>query len=133
MFLKIPPIQRSPLAAREHMVENWTSWVSAWNTNLTTLVQTFTHKHPDSIAFVFDTYKLFHDVMEDPCSFEATCEFKDVTTACVWYAWGTDEWNSWNENCTYRIDEYLWMNPIHPTTRMHNLTSLLMAEALMEG
>ncbi|EME45765.1 carbohydrate esterase family 16 protein [Dothistroma septosporum NZE10] len=130
MFLSVPPIDKAPLAAHENMTDNWRHWVNAWNKNLTTLVSDLTHAHSDTMAFVFDTHSLYNDVLEDPCSFEATCAFKDTTTACVWYAWGTDEWDSKNENCTYRVDQYLWMNPIHPTTRMHNLTALQMAKAL---
>lgn len=131
MFINIPPIERSPLAVKENMIEQWGGWVSAWNANLTTLASDLTLTHPDTTAFVFDINSLFNAVIEDPCSHPETCEFKDTTTFCSMYAFGTAEWNTKLPECEYRVDQMLWMNDIHPTTRMHNLTALAMTQALM--
>jgi len=131
MLMNIPPIESSPLAETEERVDDWSRWVEEWNKDVLGLAANITVDYPDTTVFMFDTYKLFTAVMTDPCSHTETCAFRDTTTFCGAYAFGTDDWNSKSEECEYRVDEYLWMNDIHPTARMHNLTAKAMAEAMM--
>lgn len=114
------------------MIESWTTWVSTWNANLTALASNFCAAYPDATTFLFDTYQLFNDVIDDPCSHPETCEFKDTTTSCDMYAFGTPDFDTKLPECEYRVDEYLWMNDINPSTRMYNLTARAIFDALLE-
>ncbi|CAK4034549.1 carbohydrate esterase family 16 [Lecanosticta acicola] len=123
LFLNIPPIDRSPLAPRMDLVREWKQWVSEWNTNLTSLTTNFTETYPDATGVVFDTFEMFNDMIDYPCTFEQSCGFEDVNTFCNYYVFGAKEWNHKDPHCDKSIDKYLWMNDLHPTTPVFNVTA----------
>jgi hypothetical protein len=44
---------------------------------------------------------------------------------------GTPTWYTKDASCDYPVDEYLWLNSLHPTFPMHNATAAGIA-ALLE-
>ena len=36
---------------------------------------------------------------------------------------GTPTWYTFYENCTYPVDDYFWLNSLHPTFPMMNVTA----------
>lgn len=124
LFLNVPPLERSPLAPRINEEWQWKIWVSEWNANLTSLAINFASLHPDTTAVVFDTFSMFNDMIDEPCNFEASCTFQDVSTFCAYYVFGAPTWNyTDSEHCEMGIDKYLWMNDLHPTTPVFNVTA----------
>lgn len=130
LFINAPPIERSPLAPRIYAVSEWKSWVAAWNRNLTSLASAFTQKHSDATAIVFDTFAIFNDMIDNPCTFEQSCGFKEVNRFCDYYAFGADEEHSNDPHCDFSINEYLWMNDIHPTTQVFSVMAQEIVRAL---
>lgn len=82
MFMNIPPIERAPLAEVIDTYDDWHRWVAGWNTNLTDLAWNLTRTYPDATVFLFDTFKLYDDVMNDPCLFPESCGFEVTTKFC---------------------------------------------------
>ncbi|QIW99443.1 hypothetical protein AMS68_004961 [Peltaster fructicola] len=130
MFMNIPPIERAPLAEIIDTYDDWHLWVAGWNANLTSLVYNFRAHHPDATVFLFDTFKLYDDVMNEPCLFPESCGFEVTTKFCPTYAFGAPSLTYLDPKCPHSIDKYFWMNDLHPTTRTHNMTAHAIAQAL---
>jgi len=43
---------------------------------------------------------------------------------------GTPEWDTFDENCTYPVNEYFWLNSLHPTYPIHDVVAEGVAELL---
>ena len=46
---------------------------------------------------------------------------KDV--ALTWDCSGTPTWYTLDANCTYPVNEWFWLNNLHPTFPIHNATA----------
>jgi phospholipase/lecithinase/hemolysin len=120
LFLNVPPVDRSPLTTAQGAnasaleakdIAYFNSQVSVLATNLTT-----THK--DATAFVFDTNTLFTQVLDDPQRFPETALYKNTTNYCVGYENGTPTEDYFNATCGIPVNEYFWLNSLHPTYPM---------------
>ena len=120
LFLNVPPVDRSPLTTAQGAnasaleakdIAYFNSQVSVLATNLTT-----THK--DATAFVFDTNALFTQVLDDPQRFPETALYKNTTNYCVGYENGTPTEDYFNATCGIPVNEYFWLNSLHPTYPM---------------
>jgi hypothetical protein len=43
---------------------------------------------------------------------------------------GTPDWYTKDAGCEYPVNEYLWLNTLHPTFPVHNATAASIAELL---
>ena len=120
LFLNVPPVDRSPLTTAQGAnasaleakdIAYFNSQVSVLATNLTT-----THK--DATAFVFDTNTLFTQALDDPQRFPETALYKNTTNYCVGYENGTPTEDYFNATCGIPVNEYFWLNSLHPTYPM---------------
>lgn len=46
---------------------------------------------------------------------------------------GTPSWYTFDSECGVPVDEYFWLNTLHPTFRVHNVTAQKIAEMLEDG
>ncbi|KAF2485855.1 hypothetical protein BDY17DRAFT_338602 [Neohortaea acidophila] len=133
LFINVPPVERAPTvtikgAAEVHAhaeaIVQWNRDVSALTTNLTTT-------YPDVTTFLFDANSLFNQVMDEPCSYEETCALEDTSASCEQYIRNNPAtWYSKDPACRYAVDHYFWLNMLHPTFRIHNVTAKLIAQQL---
>ncbi|KAK5131701.1 hypothetical protein LTR08_000755 [Meristemomyces frigidus] len=132
LFLNVPPVDRSPLSvaagAAAQAIE--ARDIAAWNANVTRLAANLSSTYADATTFVFDTNAAFTQVLDDPCSHPETCPYKNTTDYCPAYANGTPSWYTLNATCIYPVDEYFWLNTLHPTFRMMNVTAQEIAAQL---
>ncbi|CAK3950086.1 carbohydrate esterase family 16 [Lecanosticta acicola] len=132
LFLNVPPIDRSPSTitngASSPSIQR--TDISEWNRNVSRIASNLSSTYQDATTFVFDTNKLFNQVLDDPCSYEATCAYKDTSDYCASYENGTPSWYTKYDNCTFAVDEYFWLNDLHPTFRVHNITAEEIARRL---
>lgn len=135
LFLNVPPVNRSPLTtAQGASAESLEAAdIADWNSRLYKLAQNLTDAYHDVTAFYFDTNRVFTEVLDDPCSFAQTCPYKNTTDYCAAYENGTPSWYSFNATCGIPVDEYFWLNSLHPTFRMHNVTAMEIARELEIG
>lgn len=140
--MNIPPVDRSPNgfdhSKADQSIE--AAYIGAFNFRLGALVYNLGLRHPDTTSFVFDTNFLFTRALNDPAQFEETRAYKNVTSYCGAYAlWaasghtegpslgatvvssdGTSVLTYFDSACGVSVNEYFWLNDLHPTYPMHN-------------
>lgn len=134
LFLNVPPVQLAPLTLSKddggYAVETEGKVIGDWNARVTKLSKAFKKRHADANLFVHDTYKVFDDVIKNPKAWEQTSGLKNVTGFCKAYANGTPTWTTKDPSCQYAVNEYLWLNDLHPTYPVHNATAASVAQFL---
>ena len=135
LFLNVPPVNRAPLTSAQgaSVQALEAADIKDWNKRLIQLGNNLTNIYSDATVFQFDTNKIFAQVLDDPCSHPQTCPYKNTTDYCVAYENGTPSWYTFNATCGVPVDEYFWLNSLHPTFRMHNATAEAIAEELSCG
>lgn len=106
--------------------------VSDWNSRLLSLANNLTLAHPDVTFFHFDTHALFNEVMDDPKSYPETALYKNTTNDCGEYK-NLGKKDDFNEKCGIRLEKYLWHDPLHPTTAVHDAIAVQIAQMLEAG
>jgi phospholipase/lecithinase/hemolysin len=121
LFLNVPPVNYSPLTMTAGLSAQSleAAAIAEWNHRLSSLSKSLTKKHNDATSFVFNTHKIFSRVIEHPCAYPQTCPYKNTTAYCTAYQNGTPTPTSFDPECGIPVDEYLWLNSLHPTFRMH--------------
>lgn len=135
LFLNVPPVNRAPLTTAQGVAAEQleAADIADWNSRVAKLANNLTHTYSDATAFLFDTNAIFDQVLDDPCSHPQTCPYKNTTDYCVAYENGTPSWYTFNATCGIPVDEYFWLNTLHPTFRMHNATAQAVAKELSSG
>lgn len=135
LFINVPPVNRAPLttAEGEWAIETEAADIAEFNSRITAMAANLTETHGDTKTFVFDSNALFDKVLGNPCSYYQTCPIKNTTSYCAAYENGTLSWDTYIESCGVPVDEYFWLNTLHPTTRVHNVTAQQIAEQLEDS
>lgn len=140
--MNVPPVDRSPgtleLSSSDQAQE--AAYIGTYNFRLGALVYNVAVRHTGTTSFLFDTNFLFTRVLDDPGQFEETAGYKNTTGYCEAYAeWvlsgytngpsleaeltfpsGTPTLTYFDPSCGVSVDEYFWLNTLHPTYPMHN-------------
>jgi len=132
LFLNVPPVDKSPLTkdAGTTAVHQEATEIKAWNERLLAMASNFTTTYSDASAFVFDTNRVFDKILANPRSFVQTRDLKNLTDYCVDYENGTTAENTFVAECIYPVNEYFWLNSLHPTYSVHNATALELSKML---
>ncbi|KAK5108872.1 hypothetical protein LTR62_007762 [Meristemomyces frigidus] len=132
LFLNVPPVDRSPLTAAQGRTSQKleAGIISAYNANITAMAANLSSTYADATTFVFNTHRIFTQVLNDPCSHPETCVYKNTTDYCDDYENGTESWYTFVPECGVPVDEYFWLNSLHPTFRMMNVTAKAIAKQL---
>ena len=125
LFLNVPPVNRAPLTTAQGSSAETSEadYIEAFNVNITLMAANLSLTYSDATTFVFDTNNIFNQVLDFPCAYPETCPYLNTTEYCYWYENGTTSWYSFNKKCGIPVDEYFWLNTLHPTFRMHNATA----------
>jgi len=138
----VPPIDRSPGTIEQGPADQAAeaTYIGRLNFRLGALVYNLGLRHPDTTSFLFDTNLLYTRVLNDPEQFMETADLKNTTSYCQAYAdwaassnssepsWQTESINPsstqtltyFDPTCGVPIDEYFWLNRLHPTYPVHN-------------
>lgn len=137
LFLNVPPVNRSPLTtaqgANASALE--ATDIAYFNSQIQVLASNLTTAHADATTFVFDTNTLFNEVLDDPQRFPETALYRNTTTYCAAYANGTPTEDYFNATCGIPVNQYFWLNSLHPTYPMmdrlaNNITQELRGEKM---
>ncbi|KAF2091906.1 carbohydrate esterase family 16 protein [Saccharata proteae CBS 121410] len=132
LFLNVPPVQCSPgtvvLGASDVQLE--ADAIKDWNFRLEILAAELNMKHSDATIFRYDTYSLFNEVLENPSTYPATSIYKNTTGYCVGYENGTPAIDTFYTECDIPVNEYFWLNSLHPTYPMQDVLASQVAELL---
>lgn len=134
LFMQVPPFDRSPLVVGhgEKAVTEEGALIREFNANITRMAANLSSTYRDVSAFVFDTHRVYSQVLDNPCSHPESCAIKNTTEYCEQYIKGTAEWTSFNRQCSIPVDQYFWLNPLHPTFRIQNVTAKVVAKQLSD-
>ncbi|KAF2193797.1 carbohydrate esterase family 16 protein [Zopfia rhizophila CBS 207.26] len=133
LFLNVPPVHISPLGLSQgnQSVEAEGVAIADWNKRVGKLSQKLKSKHEDvGEVFVHDTYQVYWDAIKDPKSFAQTSGLKNTTGYCEAYQNGTPTWYTLIESCGIPVNEYFWLNNLHPTFPIHNATAASVVQYL---
>jgi len=135
LFLNVPPVDRSPLTQAEGAAAAAleAADLAAFNTDVVNMATALKKTHTDANVFTFDTNSLFTKVLNNPASFPQTSIYKNTTNFCVAYENGTPAENTFDASCGIPVNEYFWLNSLHPTYPMHNVLAQEVALALTSG
>ncbi|KAF1911125.1 hypothetical protein BDU57DRAFT_462341 [Ampelomyces quisqualis] len=134
LLLNVPPVNLSPLITSQpdngYATEYEGRVISDWNKRVVAMTAQLKAKHSDVTTFVHDTNALYLDVIKDPRVYEQTKGLKNVTAFCKAYANGAPTWYTKDPTCQYAVNEYLWLNDLHPTFPVHNATAASIVKLL---
>jgi len=134
-FLNVPPVDRSPLTTADSVLDQSTEHVdiSKWNNDLINMAQSLKTDNPDVNVFTIDTNKYFTEVLNNPASFPQTALYKNTTAYCDAYENGTPTPDFFNATCGIPVNQYFWLNSLHPTYPMHDVLAQQVALQLTAG
>ena len=126
----VPPINRG-LYKVEPDISIEGNVINDFNYRLTELFKEFTSAHDDISAFLFDLNSLISQVLDDPTRYPQTANLKDTTGSCKAYeSKEVPSINFKDPSCDYAVDEYFWLNVMHPTYPAHEVHAAQVALAL---
>ena len=134
LILDVPPIYKAHPTASYASFE--ASAVLNFNMQLNATVLHFRSKHSDVTLFAFSTHRLWSEVLEAPGVFEATRQLARLEQPCPAYmklpANVVPDYMV--EECDVSVDEYFWLNGLHATYAVHNLTAeMVVRDCFGEG
>ncbi|KAL8933777.1 MAG: hypothetical protein Q9211_005587 [Gyalolechia sp. 1 TL-2023] len=125
----VPPIDRQPPVYERDQIPQAHD-VNDFNYRMTELFASFI-KDKDVSVLLFNTNKLFSLVIDDPSVFPQTAIYKDTQGVCEAYGHGdVPSMDFFNSTCEYPVNEYLWLNNLHPTYPVHEALAAQVAIAL---
>jgi phospholipase/lecithinase/hemolysin len=121
--------------------------IGVWNDKLANMTAAFNARHGNKTkTFVHDTHGVFEAALKDPKVFSQTAGLKNTTTWCKAYEKcilpqivveslltersGAPTWYTKDPSCAYPVNEYFWLNNLHPTFPIHNATAASIVQLL---
>jgi phospholipase/lecithinase/hemolysin len=135
LFLNVPPVDRSPLTASSgpsaQALE--ASRITLFNSGVTKLARNLAHENKQNNVFLYDAHTLFEEALDNPQHFPQTALYRNTTDFCFDYENGTVAMDTFNASCGYPVNQYFWLNSLHPTYPMHDLLASKVAMELKAG
>ncbi|KAJ8133081.1 hypothetical protein O1611_g537 [Lasiodiplodia mahajangana] len=134
VFINVPPLDRTPLIIPQgaSAVSLSKADVAAWNQKVVDYANTLKGKG-DTNVWVYDSNKSFGEVIDNPASHAETAGLKNTTGYCVAYQNGTPAQNTLDPSCGVPVNQYFWLNNLHPTSAIHEVVAKGVADLLTTG
>jgi len=135
LFINVPPVDRAPLtvASGSDAQSLEASRITLFNSGVAKIASNLSHQDRHNTVFLYDAHTLFEEVLDDPQQFPQTALYHNTTDFCFDYENGTAAMDTFNASCGYPVNEYFWLNSLHPTYPMHDLLASKVAEELEGG
>ncbi|KAJ4393271.1 hypothetical protein N0V93_002479 [Gnomoniopsis smithogilvyi] len=136
VLLNVPSIDRSPLmnarGSEEQRIQR--EDLADFNGLILKMARDFKKEVAnEGNIWVYDSNTDFSRAMEDPKSFPQTSLLKNTTDSCDAYGpVGTPEQDTFYDVCGVPVNEYFWLNALHPTYPIHEAVAAQIAK-LLEG
>jgi phospholipase/lecithinase/hemolysin len=126
LFLNVPPISRAPTTTQKGNNASVLEELDTkdFNHHVAAMARRFAHTHRDTTVFHFNTHSTFAAVLDDPAVFTQTAMYKNTTDYCTAYQDGTPAEDTFYPNCSIPVNQYFWLNNIHPTYPMHDAMAM---------
>ncbi|KAL2882742.1 hypothetical protein SGCOL_001953 [Colletotrichum sp. CLE4] len=134
VWLTTPPVDRTPMLLAENAdaqklckddVADFNGRINAMAKNVTTW--------EGANSWVVDANGVFNGVLDNVAKFDSTKGYKNTTGYCDAYKDGTTAQDTLIDSCTYPVNEYFWLNTLHPTYPIHDAVAETVASALEAG
>ncbi|KAI0535067.1 GDSL lipase/esterase [Xylaria digitata] len=130
-ILNLPPYWLSP-SVQEYRNATYTELAKnrtlLWNKELTNHFTTWQRAHSVN-ARIVDTFTLWLNMTENPQDYGMS----QVTTDCTAYIggpWAVGNLDFWDSSCPAPVQEYLWLDWVHPTFTVHQHVANLIIETM---
>jgi len=135
LFINVPPVNRSPLMLAQSTASQASEKadLAVWNGMVVSMAKAVKNAFPDTNIFTVDSNSLFTEVLDNPASFPQTAHYKNTTAYCVAYENGTPAVDTFNATCGVPVNEYFWLNSLHPTYPMHDVLAQNIGKRLAAG
>lgn len=128
----VPPIDRGPYVTQPDATIE-ASDINDFNYRMRVLFNSFNSTHKDVSVLLFNTNKLFSEAIDNPKVWPQTAIYKNTTGSCKAYETGdVPSMDYYNSTCQYPVNEYLWLNGLHPTYPIHEAMAAQVAIALKQ-
>lgn len=114
LFMTVPPTYSSPLFFGRWTLRNA---IKDYNQQLRSNAIVFQREHPDAVVLFYDAHKTFGRILDNAWQ-EG---FKNTTEACPAYMRGTPSLTTLYKECVNPVNEYIWLDKLHPTAGVHQL------------
>ncbi|KAL8755067.1 MAG: hypothetical protein Q9184_004911, partial [Pyrenodesmia sp. 2 TL-2023] len=126
----VPPIDRGPYVNDEDKEVECPA-VNDFNYRMVVLFDGFTKAHDDISVLLFNTNMLFSKTINHPSTYPQTAIYKNTTGSCKAYESGeVPSMDYFDKTCQYPVNEYFWLNGLHPTYPVHEALAAQLAIAL---
>lgn len=134
VFLNVPPTDRSPLilGQGDWAVTTLRADIEDFNGKVSEMAKKLKERNGTNV-WVYDANKVFGQVLDDPSSHAQTAGYKNVTGYCPAYENGTPAQNTFVESCGVPVNQYFWLNSLHPTSPVHEVVAEGVAKMLEKG
>ncbi|KAI8944533.1 hypothetical protein F4801DRAFT_571414 [Xylaria longipes] len=134
VFINVPPLDRTPLIIPQgdSAVSLSKADVAAWNQKVVDYAKTLKTKANTNV-WVYDSNKSFGEVIDDPTSHPETAGLKNTTGFCTAYQNGTPAQDTHDASCGVPVNQYFWLNNLHPTSAIHEVVAKGVADLLTAG
>ncbi|KAK7991711.1 hypothetical protein PG988_000505 [Apiospora saccharicola] len=138
LFLNVPPVDRSPLTVGQGAtaIEREAADIAAFNALTAALAADLAAEgkgEKKANVWTYDVHALFTEVLDRPTAYAATAGYVNTTGFCAAYQNGTPKQDTLDPACGVPVNEYFWLNSLHPTYPMHDVVAEQVAAALIKG
>jgi len=132
LLIDVPAIQYSPNAQflKAAALLQETNAIQNWATRLATMAKNLQTTHPDVTVTVFSAYGVFQRILSGPTAYQQTQNLKALSGYCPAYANGTLSGQTFVGVCTVPVNQYFWLNTLHPTYPVHDALGFTISTAL---
>ncbi|KAE9567742.1 Acetylesterase [Colletotrichum fructicola] len=134
VWLSVPPVDRTPMLTAESADAQklCNEDVADFNGKIAAMAKNATAWEGVN-AWVVDANGVFTGAIEEPAKFASTAGLKNTTAYCEAYENGTDAQDTLIASCGVPVNEYFWLNTLHPTYPIHDAVAETVADALVAG
>ncbi|PNP47354.1 hypothetical protein TGAMA5MH_01170 [Trichoderma gamsii] len=135
VFITVPTIDRSPgtIAAGTTVAGQEKIDVVQWNQLLFNMAKSEKALHTDSNIWIYDANALFTEILNNVKSFPQTAGITNTTHFCQAYANGTPTDDYLDPSCGVPVNQYFWLNSLHPRTPVHDVIADVLSRELLAG
>ncbi|CAO3598168.1 unnamed protein product [Absidia cylindrospora] len=108
VLINIPPIDKSPKWAPHDTATRIHDLVEEYNRKLYKMAKSIAKQHRHARIFFIDAWSIFNHMLNHPDMYG----FRNVTGYCP-------DWRHPEEHGCLPIENYFWLNDLHPTTKVH--------------
>lgn len=153
VFITVPTIDRYPgtIARGATIAEQEKIDVVQWNQLLIKLAKSEKALHTDTNIWIYDAQALFAKILDNVASFPQTAGITNTTGFCaallsksisfpvVLHPFdnllqsGTPTDDYFDPSCGVPVNQYFWLNSLHPRTPVHDVIAQVLSRELLAG